>query len=374
VIIKNGLVLAMTGAGEEKKDIAIADGKIVAISEALQASEGEEVLDAGGRLVMPGFVEPHSVMGLANQVFRFDKADANEEADPVAPQLRALDAIDLEDEGFTMARAGGITSVVAGPGTSNLMGGTCCALKTGGPGFSTRIIREELCHQFVLSSEPRKTYGAKKQSPATRMGSAALIREQLSKARLYDQQRETETGGDLKLRSLSRVFHGMPVKFCAHQENDIRTAMRIGEEFSLSYSVAFAYDAMRMADELIQGRVPVIIGPLYDGDRTIESRGRRFDLAKDLGTSGLDYCLMTGHPLISADLAAVYLAMLHKRGLSRLDALSGLTIRSAQIAGIADRVGSLEVGKDADIVIWNGDPLDYYASVHTMLIDGRRVG
>jgi len=375
MIIKNGNVISMAGIVEEKKDIAVEDGKITAIKDYIAPSYKEEVIDAEGRVVMPGFVEPHTSMGLNNQIYRFDKADANEESDPLQPQLRAIDAIDMEDEGFAMARAGGITTVVTGPGMSNLIGGTFCAFKTGGESFSKRVIKEELCFHFVLSSEPRKKYGAKKQSPDTRMGSAALIRELLYKAHNYDIRLKSgeKPPFDMKLSSLSRVFNGIPVKFSAYQENDIRTAIRIGKEFNLNYTIDFCYDILKIKDELKANNVQIIVGPLLGKGNSVETQGKSFSLAKQLEQAGLDYCLMTGHPIINGELAGVYLSMLHKYGMPRMEALKGLTIQSARIAGIADRVGSLEPGKDADIVIWNGDPLDYYASVHTMIINGKRV-
>lgn len=375
MIIKNGIVITMAGIVEAKKDIAVENGKIIAIQDYIAPAGEEEIIDAEGRIVMPGFVEPHTTLGLDNQVFRFDKADANEESDPILPQLRAIDAIDMDDEGFAMARAGGITSVVAGPGMSNLIGGTFCAFKTGGESFSERILREEVGFHFVLSSEPRKKYGAKKQSPDTRMGSAALIREILYKAHNYDMRIKSgeKPPFDMKLSSLSRVFNGMSVKFSAYQENDIRTAIRIGKEFNLNYTIDFCYDVLKIKNELKANDVRVIIGPLFGRGNSVEMQGKSLGLAKQLGETGLNYCLMTGHPSINGELAGVYLSLLHKNGMSRMDALRGLTIQSAKIAGIADRVGSLEIGKDADIVIWNGDPLDYYASVHTMLINGKRV-
>jgi imidazolonepropionase-like amidohydrolase len=375
MIIKNGTVISMAGIVEEKKDILIQNGKIVEIEDKIKSSDHEEIIDAQGRIVMPGFVEPHTSMGLNNQVFRFDKADGNEGSEPLMPQLRAIDAIDMDDEGFEMARRGGITSVVTGPGMCNLIGGTFCAFKTGGSVFSDRVICEEVAFHFVLSSEPRKKYGSQKKSPETRMGSIALIRELLYKAKSYDEKIKAGENQpfDIKLSSLARVFSGMPVKFSAYQENDIRAAIRIGKEFNLNYTIDFCYDVMKIKQELKEDNVPVIIGPLLGKSNTIETQGKDFAMAKQLGQTGLDYCLMTGHPLVNGELAAVYLAMLHKYGMSRMDVLEGLTIRSARLTGIAERVGSLEVGKDADIVIWNGDPLDYYASVNTMIINGRRV-
>ncbi|MGC6177451.1 amidohydrolase family protein [Lacrimispora sp. 38-1] len=375
MIIKNGTILSMAGIEEERKDILIKNGTIFSIKDHINPANEEDVIDAEGRIVMPGFVEPHTTMGVNNQVFRFDKMDANEESDPLMPQLRAIDAIDVEDEGFAMARRGGITSVVTGPGMSDLIGGTFCAFKTGGSSFSERIIREEVCYHFVLSSEPRKKYGSKKKSPETRMGSVALIREMLYKAQIYDKRIRAgeKLPYDIKSASLSRVFHGLLVKFSACQENDIRAAIRIGKEFNLKYTIDFGYDAMKLQEELKKEQIPVIIGPLLGKGYQAETQGKDLSMAKQLDKSGLNYCLMTGHPLVNGELTGAYLALLHKYGMSRREVLEGLTIRAAKLSGINDRVGSLEVNKDADIVIWNGDPLDYYASVHTMIINGRRV-
>lgn len=370
---------------EESMDIAIEDGKIIEIAGKIDPNkyEGAEVIDANNNFVTPGMVEPHCSIGLREQIYRFEGNDANENTDPLLPQLRALDGINPEDEGITMAREAGVTTVVSGPGDSNLIGGTFAAFKTYGRTINDMIIEEEIAFKVTLGNKPKKAYGNKGKMPRTRMAAAAMLRDIFTRAREYHRAykayQEDDSGEkkapkfDAKLHSLMRIYDGMLVKFTAHQAYDIVTAIRLGEEFLLNYTVDKASEAYRIADELKEFNVRFVVGPAYGGKRDYEIRNRDTIIAAIMEENDLDFAISTGHPGVNIGMTMVQTIMMHKKGLSRKKALEAMTIDAARMVGLDDRLGSIEVGKDADLVIWDGEPLDYYTSPEKVIIDGKVV-
>ncbi len=375
LIIKNCNLISMAGIFEEKKDILVENGKIVDIVDCADESSfpGAEVISAGGSLVTPGLVAPHCQLGGVEQIYRFEGNDGDEIDGPILPQLRALDAINPEDEGFEMAIRGGVTTSVTGPGNNNLIGGTCAAVKSRGKTVSDMVLKEEACFTFVLGAAPKAAYGSK--SVKTRMAESALIREALLKAQEY--HRLTKEGKtpkfDMKSQSLSRVFDGMLVKITAQQAYDIMTGIRIAEEFGLNYTIDRACEAYLIPEELKAHNVKLVVGPSYGSKGSHEVRKRDAIIGAKLEQAGIDFAVSTGHPAMNVEYANVQLAMMLKKGLSRKKALESMTIDAARLCGIADRVGSIEPGKDADIVIWDGEPLDFYSSPKAVFIDGCKV-
>ena len=375
LIIKNCNLISMAGIFEENKDILVENGKIVDIVDCADESSfpGAEVISAQGSIVTPGLVEPHCQLGVVEQIYRFEGNDGDEIDGPILPQLRALDAINPEDEGFEMAIRGGVTTSVTGPGNNNLIGGTCAAVKSRGKTVSDMVLKEEACFTFVLGAAPKAAYGSK--SVKTRMAESALIREALLKAQEY--HRLTKEGKtpkfDMKSQSLSRVFDGMLVKITAQQAYDIMTGIRIAEEFGLNYTIDRACEAYLIPEELKAHNVKLVVGPSYGSKGSHEVRKRDAIIGAKLEQAGIDFAVSTGHPAMNVEYANVQLAMMLKKGLSRKKALESMTIDAARLCGIADRVGSIEPGKDADIVIWDGEPLDFYSSPKAVFIDGCKV-
>lgn len=372
MIIKNATLINMKDIYRKRMDLVIRDGKIAGVSSCAEGEEGEPVLDAGGAVVTPGFIEIHCLAGIRNQITRMDDNDADD-ADPVSPHLRAVDALDFSDEAFYMARQGGVTTAVCCPGSGELISGTCVTVKTGGNGFQSRIFAEESAYVFSLSAEPRQKFGKSGRMPQTRMGAAAGIRDILFRARAYRRREQAGMQGSfsLELHSLARVFDGMPVKFTAYRFHDIMTAVRIGEEFGLNYTVEGAYDALDVCRETGRKDIPFVLGPLFGKSASAEEKNRRLELAGDMEKEGIPFALSTWHPKVSLELFSCYLAMLGQRGMSEAEILKAATIRPAQLMGMDDRLGSLEYGKDADLLIWDGEPLDYYGRVRTMIIGGK---
>lgn len=378
LIIKNCKLINMAGIYEEKRDLVIKDGKIFDIcANALDTYGCEhEVIDACDNYVTPGLVEPHCRLGVQEEVFRNEGNDADEATDPILPQLRALDAINPQDEGFQMALAGGVTTVVTCPGDANLIGGTCAVLKTAGNTVDEMVRVPELAFHMCLTDGVKNTYEGKK-TPKTRLGSAALIREALMRAQRYHIQWTASKKDplvkppkfDMKLHSLMRAFDGMPVKFTAKRTHDMLTAIRIAEEFGLAYTLENCVEAWLIPQELKKHHVKCVIGPTY-GEKSSEYRHRDPIAGAVLEQNGIEFAVSTGHPTMNIELAAIHLTLMYKKGLTPRTALEAATINAARYCGLEDRVGSLEPGKDADIVIWDGYPFDYYTSASTVLIDG----
>lgn len=385
LIIKNCNLLNMADIYEEKKDILIQNNKIVNISDEIDSNKYKDykVIDAKGNFVTPGIVEPHCQLGVKEEIHRFDGNDSNEETDPILPQLRAIDAINPKDEGFDIAMRAGVTTVITGPGESNLIGGTFAAIKTHGKTVDHMAINNEIAFKFSLGNSVKSVYGKKGKMPKTRMASAAMIRDILIKAKEYHrlyQLYSNDTSNkieppkfDMKLHSLMRVFDGMLVKFAANQAYDILTAIRIGEEFNLNYTIDKCSEAYLIPEELKHYSTKFVIGPAYGGKRESEVRNRDTIIASIMEKNNLDFAISSGHPDVYIGLTMVQTIMMYKKGLSRKMALKAMTINAAKIVGLEDRIGSIEIGKDADIIIWDGEPLDYYSSPETVLIDGNIV-
>lgn len=377
LIIKRCNLIDMVGIYEETRDIRVEDGKIVEIAKNIDPERYKDakIIDAENNFVTPGIVEPHSEMGVREQIYRHEGNDSNEVTDPILPQLRAIDAINPTDEGIRVARESGVTTVVAGPGDSNLIGGTFAAFKTYGSTVDKMIIEDEIAFKISLGNTPKKAYGSRDMMPKTRMASAAMIREAFIKAKEYHRQYHSENPPkfDMKMHSLMRIYDGMLVKFTAHQAYDIVTAIRLGEEFNLNYTVDKCSEAYLIAEELKEFHPKLVIGPAYGGKRDHEIRNRDTIIGSAMEKNGLDFCISTGHPTVDISMTMVQTIMMHKKGLSRKTALEAMTINAANMVGLGDRIGSIEVGKDADIVIWDGEPLDYYTSPNRVIIDGNIV-
>lgn len=377
LIIKKCNLINAKDIFEKTMDIAIKDGKILEISQNIDPSKynNAEIIDANNDFLTPGIVEPHCQLGVNEQIYRFEGDDANETTDPILPQLRAIDAINPADEGIQVARESGVTTMVSGPGESNPIGGTFAALKTYGTTIGDMIIEDEIAFKVTLGNAPKNAYASKGTAPRTRMATAALIREAFIKAKEYHRQYHTDKKPkfDMKLHSLMRIFDGMLVKFTAHQAYDIVTAIRLGQEFNLNYTVDKCSEAYLIASELKQFDTRFIIGPAYGGKREHEIRNRDTIIASIMEKSDLDFSISTGHPGVDISMSMIQTIMMHKKGLSRERALQAMTIDAARMVGLDHRVGSIEVGKDADMVIWDGEPLDYYSSPRMVLIDGNVV-
>ncbi len=386
ILIKNANLVSMAEINFEMVDILISNKVIQAIGHFMKEDYPEaEVIDAKGQIVTPGLVDAHCHIGLFEEAIGFEGADGNEATAPVFPELRAIDSVKPQDVAFKEALEAGVTTVATGPGSADVIGGVFCIIKTFGKTIDDMVVVSESAIKMALGENPKRVFHSKGQSPTTRMASAAIMRESLMKAREYKAKKDKylkdcSEGKDvakpevnLKWESLSRVFDGFMVKIHAHQQDDIVTAIRIIEEFQLNATIEHATEGYLIADYLKAHNQRVIIGPTLGSKSKYELRNKSFKSAQVLKEAGIEFAIMTDHPVIHCANALTQVGLFVRNGLSELDAFKAVTIDAAKIIGVANRVGSIEVGKDADIVIWNGHPLHYMSTPTHVFVNGKLV-
>jgi imidazolonepropionase-like amidohydrolase len=388
LLIKNARILTMTGTEYSNGYIAAEGDKITALGDDAAELAGlgaaaSEVIDAKGSYVLPGFVDAHCHVGMWEDSVGFEGDDGNETSDPVMPHLRAIDAVYHADRSFVEARESGVTTVVTGPGSANVIGGQFAALKTYGRRVEDMVIKEPVAMKVAFGENPKTVYHEKRQAPMTRMATAALLRESLMKAAEYkkmkeDYERDKENCDkpdyDMKMEALLKVLNGeIPLKAHAHRADDILTAIRIAKEFGLRITIEHCTEGHLITDILREENVSVITGPFMTDRSKIELRNQSAKAPGILSKAGIKTAIMTDHPCTPVQYLPLCAAVAVKEGMDETEALRAITINAAEIAGIDDRVGSLAVGKDADIVIMDGHPLEFRSRVLYTIINGQVV-
>ena len=379
LFIKNGYVKTMVGPDIENGCILIDDsGKIAAVGSSLTAPEGAQIIDAEGRIVTPGCVEAHCHIGLHNESVRWEGADYNENSDPITPQMRAIDSINPMDGYFADAIAGGVTSACTGPGSANVVGGTFAAIKLYGKRIDKMIIKEPIGMKCALGENPKNEFGQnQKKAPKTRMASAALLRELLFKAKNYQQAKDSgkDPKFDMKLEAMLPVMRKeIPLKCHAHRADDILTSIRIAKEFDVKLTLDHCTEGHLIADELAEEGYTAFCGPTLTGRSKPELKNKSFVTAGVLHKAGIPVCIITDAPVITLENLPLCAGLAINAGLPYEEAWKAITINPAVATGIADRVGSLEVGKDGDVVIWTADPLTTIGgAAYKTIIDGKIV-
>ena len=377
--IKNGYIKTMAGPDIENGCLLIGDdGKIAAVGADISCPEGAQVIDAQGRLVTPGCVEAHCHVGLDNQGMGWEGRDYNEIVDPITPQMRAIDSINPMDEAFPLGLQGGVTTVCTGPGSANVVGGTFVALKLAGKRVDKMIVKDAIAMKCAFGENPKRCYGqGSKKAPMTRMGTAALLRELLFKTRRYMEDKEAgkNPAFDFKLESMIPVLKGeMPLKAHAHRHDDILTSIRIAKEFGVKITLDHCTDGALIADELAEEGLPAFVGPTFGGKSKIELINKSFDTPRILREAGVNIAIITDAPVIPIQYLPMCAGLAHNAGLAYEEAWKAITISAANLTGIGDRVGSLEVGKDGDVVVWTADPMTVLAAQSACtIVDGKIV-
>ncbi|MCL6479246.1 MAG: amidohydrolase [Peptococcaceae bacterium] len=381
IAIVGGMVLTMTGRNYETGTVLIKDGKIAEVVAGRREPEGWEIIEAGGMVVMPGLVDAHCHLGIVEEIYRTEGDDCNEVTNPVTPHLRAIDAINPDDLGFRDALSGGVTTVVVGPGSANVVGGEMAAMKTWGSGLQEMVLKAPVGLKAALGENPKRNYGSRKKTPYTRMASAALLRESLVKAQDYMRKVAGAAGGsgelpdrDLGMESLARVLSGeIPLRVHAHRADDIMTALRIAREFNIKLVVEHCTEGHRVAGELAAQGVNAVIGPIIGNRAKVELKGISLETARVLADADVDFAIMTDHPVVPIQYLGISAGLAVRGGLDEERALRAVTVGAARIVGLDDRIGSLEPGKDADVVIMDGHPFDVRSRVVKVLISGQIV-
>lgn len=362
----------MAGPPIEVGTVLVKDGKISGVTPGVLVPPGSNTVDATGMIVMPGMIDAHSHLGIVEEIYREEGDDCNEITDPVTPHLRAIDAINPADIGFRDALSGGVTTVVATPGSANIIGGEMAVLKTHGTVIDEMVISFPAGLKAALGENPKRSYGKEKKAPATRMASAAIMREALVRAQNYIKKDSPER--DLKMESLARVLRReIPLRVHAHRADDIMTAVRIAEEFGVKLIIEHCTEGHLVARQLAEKGIPAVIGPIITNRAKVEMQGLTLETARVLAETGVKFAIMTDHPVAPIQYLAASAALAVKGGLSPEHALKAITLDAAGILGLDKRLGSLEYGKDADIVIMDRHPLDISSRVKKVYIEGVEV-
>ena len=378
LLIKNGYVKPMVGADIENGCVLIGDdGKIAAVGTDICA-EDAIVIDAGGRLVTPGCVEAHCHIGVDNSKMRWEGMDYNEMSDPVTPHMRAIDGINPIDETFPLALAHGVTSACTGPGSANVVGGTFVAIKLAGNRVDDMIIKNPLAMKVAFGENPKGCYGQRGgKTPITRMATAALLRELLFKTRNYVQAKENgkEPNFDMKLEAMIPVIKKeIPLKAHAHRADDIFTAIRIAKEFDVNLTLDHCTDGELIKEQLAAEGYSAFVGPTFGGKSKIELANKSFTTPGALHKAGVPISIITDAPVIPLEYLPMCAGFAVRAGLDYEEGWRAVTINPAIQTGIGDRVGSLEVGKDGDVVIWQEDPLTVVGTkAYTTVVNGKVV-
>lgn len=373
MLIKNGTIYTAVQREAFVGDILIQNGKITGIGQNLDAG-GEEIFDAQGLNVYPGFVEAHCHIGLDGYGIGYEGADYNEYGDSVTPHLRAIDGIEPADPTLLQAAQAGVTTVCTGPGSANVLGGTFVAMKTIGRRVDEMIVRDNVAMKCAFGENPKRCYRDK--GISTRMSTAAKLREALMKAKQYKEKKDADKDPafDFKSEALIPVLEGrMPLKAHAHQANDLFTAIRIAKEFGLKLTLEHCTEGHKIADYLAKEGYPLAVGPSLTHASKFELRDKTFETPGILAKAGCHVSIITDSSVIPQQYLPLCAGLAVKSGMDPYDALRAITIHAAEHIGVADRVGSIEVGKDADIVVTSGDVMDVSGQVVLVLIDGRKV-
>lgn len=378
LLIKNGKIKTMTGVYLDNGCILIGDdGKIIEIAKNINTPNAT-IIDAKNRLVTPGLVEAHCHIGIDNSKMRWEGADYNELSDPVTPHMRAIDGINPLDETFSQALQCGVTSACTGPGSSNVVGGSFVAIKLVGKRVDDMIIKNPVAMKVAFGENPKGCFGQKGgKTPITRMAVSALLRELLYKTKEYLTKKESgkDVAFDIKLEAMIPVIKKeIPLKAHAHRADDIFTSIRIAKEFDVNLTLDHCTDGELIADKLAEEKYPAFVGPSFGGKNKIELTNKSFATSAVLHSAGVPISIITDAPVIPLQHLAMCAGFAVSKGLPIEEAWKAITINPAIQTGIGDRVGSLEVGKDGDVVIWKDDPLKIIgAEAHTTIIDGRIV-
>jgi len=378
LFIKDGKVVTMDGEILSKGSIVIENGKIQKIGIGLSIPQGAKLIDAKGKIVMPGFIDAHTHLGLKESSIQFEGMDHNEKSDPITPHMRGIDGINPMDETLKEAYEAGITSVGAGPGSANVIGGEFAAIKTYGRRVDDMIIKEPIAMKCAFGENPKRNYSERGKAPMTRMGIAALLRETLFKAVEYKKKLDAAKDDpskslafDIKMEALQPVINGeIPLKVHAHRADDIFTAIRIAKEFNVKITLDHCTEGDLIVEDIKKEGLDVIVGPSLGHRTKFELKNKSFITAGILSNAGIKVAITTDSPVIPLNYLPICAALAVKKGMDRTEALKAITINAAEIMGIEDRVGSLKAGKDADIVIWDGDPLDIQSTVEYTIING----
>ena len=380
ILIQNGNVFTMEKPGCEVMDILVDAGKIIEMGKHLAVTGDATIIDASGKNIYPGFIDAHCHLGMEETAIGFEGNDVNEMSDPITPQMRAIDALNPMDETLQNAYAGGVTTVCSGPGSANVIGGTFCVYKTYGTCIDEMIVKYPAAMKCAFGENPKRVY-AQKDRIKTRMNTAALLRETLFKAKEYAAKKEAAGDDvsklpafDMKLEAMIPVIRKeIPLKAHAHRADDILTSIRIAKEFDLNMTLDHCTEGHLIIKQVVDSGFDAIVGQALTHKTKFELKNLTFATAGILSKAGMCVAINTDSPVVPQEYLPICAGLARKSGMDAFEALKAITINPAKILGVDDRIGSLRVGKDADLVMTEGDPLDTSGVIMMTMIDGKIV-
>ncbi len=371
LLIKNGTLFTMDEKGPVHKDLLVRNGKIAEIGKRIEATEGMKVFDAEGLYVYPGFIDAHSHIGIAEEKVTSLNDASNENTNPVTPCMRAIDAVNPMDSAFHNALAAGITGVMVGPGSANAIGGQFAFIKTYGRCVDDMVVLAPAAIKIAFGENPMSSYGLNGNMPSTRMGIASLIREELFLARQYF---ESGGEGDFCMECYRELFEKkIPLKAHVHRTEDILTAIRIAKEFDLELTLDHCTEGHLIAEKIAESGFPAIVGPSLASRTKDEVSLSDFKTAGILRRAGITVAITTDHPVSRIQYLPLCAALAAKEGLGEWEALRAITMDAARICRVDNRLGSLTIGKDADMAIFDGNPLEISGTLKATVINGEIV-
>lgn len=374
LLIQNGLLHTMESEKPREADLLIRDGKIAKIAASIHIEKDMQVFDASRLHVYPGLIDAHSHIGIAQEKTTSQGDDTNEGTTPITPCMRAIDAINPMDSAFHTAIATGITGVMVGPGSANPIGGQFAFIKTDGRRIDDMIVLAPAAIKIAFGENPMTNYGPNGNMPSTRMGIASLIREELFKAQQYFANEQEGQQKDFTLECYRDLFAGnIPLKAHVHRADDIFTAIRIAKEFGLGLTLDHCTEGHLIAEAIAESGYPAIVGPTLASRSKDEVAQSDFKTPGILKRAGVQVALTTDHPVSRIQQLPLCAALAAKEGWDEYEALRAITIDAAKICRVDHRVGSLKAGKDADLIICDGSPLDIRTTVKATFIEGRQV-
>lgn len=382
VLIKNGIVYTMTGDVLDTGNILIENNKIIEVGKEIKTSlkEDDTVIDASGLWVMPGFIDAHCHLGIEEEKKGMEGHDNNEATTPVTPYLRAIDAINTLDPAFHNAIQAGITSVMVGPGSSNVVGGQFVFMKTYGRVIDKMIVLQPAAMKIAFGENPKSIYKEMNKKPTTRMSIAALLRQELFQAVQYKDKKEEALKSNKNFEENFKIEPWLPVlnkqiplKAHVHRVDDILTAIRIAKEFDVNLTLDHCTEGHIIADDIKESGFHANVGPDLASRNKLEVQNADFKTSGVLTKAGVKVAIISDHPVTLIQYLPLYAGLAAKRGLGIYEGLKAITINPALICGVSDRVGSIEVGKDADIAIFSGNPMETFTETVYTIINGEIV-
>ena len=374
IALTNGRLYTIDNGIIEQGTILLDGEKIAAVGTDVAIPADAQVIDVEGRIVTPGFIDAHTHIGIDEEIHQPIGDDCNEMTEPNTAELRAMDAINYRDLSFQDAVKAGITTVMITPGSANVFGGLIAVMKTAGRTYKEMLLNGEAGLKMAFGENPKRVYGEKDKTPSTRMATMAIARQGFYEAKEYLKKSEEDREFSLQTEHIAKALDGgIPVRAHAHRADDIMTAIRLRDEFNLDLVVEHCTDGHLIVDELKEAGVPVAVGPSLSNRAKVEMENVTFRTPGVLASAGIDVAIITDAPCTPIQYLPICAGMAMREGMTEEDAFKALTIVPAKILKVDDRLGSLTVGKDADVVVWNNHPMEIMGRPEMVFVSGKQI-